>query len=183
MGEKTLRHHLLERGAFDCSTVLKIGLQLCSGVKQAHLRNIILRDLSLENVLWDGEKIAIIDLEYAYRSDGPPLDHIGTPGFSLMRQMDIRYKPLKPIPSHDIYSIGAILYTLLAPTSYLEFLNIIKKSYNEDNLQKAWERSALPNEVPSGLVEILERCLSSDHRRRYRKIDSLERDLQILLRS
>jgi serine/threonine protein kinase len=182
MGEKTLRHHLRENGALDTPTVLNIGLQLCSGVKQAHQRNIILRDLSLENVLWDGEKIAIIDLEYAYRPDGPPLDHIGTPGFSLMRQMDVRYKPLNPNPSHDIYSIGAILYTLLSPKSYLEFLDLIQTSYNERNLHKAWERSALPDEVPSRLAEVLERCLSPDHRRRYRKIDTLERDLQNLRR-
>lgn len=84
---KSLKDVLVDEGVLDLSTVLNIILQLCQAVQAAHSKNIILRDLSLDNVLWDGKSIGIIDLEYAYRSDGPQLYPIGTPGFSLRRQM------------------------------------------------------------------------------------------------
>lgn len=155
---KSLKDILVGKEVLERSTILEIIFQLCHAVHTAHNRNIILRDLSLDNVLWDGQKVSVIDLEYAYRSDGPPLHPIGTPGFSLKRQMDQRFPPLSPLPQHDMYSIGSIWHTLLSPESYVQY---IQSNPTTKDMDRAWKRSTLPDDIPLEIKGMIQECMEN----------------------
>lgn len=119
----------------------------------------------------NGKQVTLIDLEYSYRPDGPPLSSIGTPGFSLKEQMNLRITPEIPSATNDIYSIGAIWHTLLSPDSYIKF---ITQKMDKSN---AWERSDLPKKCSDEIRRIIERCLCKNGYR-YFNINSFIQDLK-----
>jgi hypothetical protein len=155
---KSLKDILVDKDNLNLTIILDIIHQLCLAVQIAHSRDIILRDLSLDNVLWDGAQISIVDLEYAYRLDGPELYPIGTPGFSIKQQMSNRLTPLNPIPQHDLYSIGAIWHTLLSPNNYLNYL---KSNPTRKDMDKAWIRSELSSDIPNEITGMIHDCMEN----------------------
>jgi hypothetical protein len=155
---ESLKDILVDKDNLNPPIILDIILQLCLAVQIAHSRDIILRDLSLDNVLWDGTQVSIVDLEFAYRSDGPELSPIGTPGFSIKQQMSDRLSSLDPLPQHDLYSIGAIWHTLLSPSNYLSYL---RSNPTYKDIDRAWIRSELPYDIPQKIKGIIHDCMEN----------------------
>ncbi|WP_028778463.1 protein kinase domain-containing protein [Shimazuella kribbensis] len=174
---KSLKDIIINGKKISLLHSIDLVLQICNAVQVAHKEGIILRDLSLDNILWDGKQISLIDLEYAYRTDGPVLNHIGTPGFSIRRQMLNRFPPINPTHKHDIYSIGSIWHTLLAPQSYLEFIQS-NPAWNETD--RAWERSELPPEIPKGIHKVIQKCLTIEEFCHYSNVTLLIKDIQYI---
>jgi serine/threonine protein kinase len=104
---------------------LELFIQACEGVQHAHQKAIIHRDLKPANILVvevDGKPVPrIIDFGLA-KATTPRLDYetiftqvghfIGTPGYMSPEQAD---PDIKDIDTRtDVYSLGAVLYVLLA---------------------------------------------------------------------
>ncbi|KAJ1368482.1 hypothetical protein KIN20_029617 [Parelaphostrongylus tenuis] len=93
--------------------------QLFDGVAFMHSRNIVHRDLKLENILCiDDERIVISDFGFAtYLKKGETLRELcGTPGYLSPEMLKCQMYEDLPGYSHpvDEWALGVIMYTLLA---------------------------------------------------------------------
>jgi eukaryotic-like serine/threonine-protein kinase len=104
---------------------LELFIQACEGVQHAHQKAIIHRDLKPANILIvevDGKAVPrIIDFGLAKAATPQPADQtlytqygqfIGTPGFMSPEQINPEIKDIDT--RTDVYSLGVILYVLLA---------------------------------------------------------------------
>ena len=106
----------LESGRwFDWREVVRIGTQICAALKHAHDRGIIHRDLKPANLLLTGDeqvKLADFGIAHLYGHAGMTMagGPIGTATFMSPEQTD----GSKVTQHADLYSLGCVLYTLLA---------------------------------------------------------------------
>ncbi len=160
---RSLLNRLVAGENFSVPQVLTIGVQLCKALQCVHSAGVILRDLSADNLLiGDDWRIWLIDLEHAYRSDGPPLTSVGTPLFCPDRHLKAVDRPPQPGPSIDLFSCGALLHTMLMPKWYLNAIE--KLRLNGDVVG----RPRLPPRIPIALRCVIEKSLHKDHRKRFR---------------
>ncbi|MCY1013397.1 serine/threonine-protein kinase [Nannocystis pusilla] len=115
--------------------VIEIGLQVCAGVGKAHERWIVHRDLTPSNImLLRGSQIRVkvIDfgvcrlledfyIRHPQRYEDPPGSRLATPlGVQfgnpeyLAPELLARHPPARPTFVSDVYSLGVILYELVA---------------------------------------------------------------------
>ena len=121
---------------------LELFLQACGGVQHAHQKAIIHRDLKPANILVvevDGKPTPrIIDFGLA-KATTPPVagerrlthmrDFVGTPGYMSPEQADPRVQDIDT--RADVYSLGVVLYVLLAGSLPFEAKPRQKQLLNE----------------------------------------------------
>jgi hypothetical protein len=85
----------------------RVILNLARGIEAFHRRGIILRDLSVANVLVRRDRsVCFIDLEFAWERDGgQPWVHVETPGYASAAQV----AGAEPSEADDWYSLGAMV--------------------------------------------------------------------------
>ncbi|MFN3705110.1 MAG: protein kinase domain-containing protein [Thermoflexales bacterium] len=112
-----LRHKLRLGKALDISEAMDIGQQICAGVGYAHRRGFVHCDLKPPNILIGADgivKITDFGIARAYaaalQTNQPEEMVWGTPTYFAPEQA----AGLPPTPASDVYSIGVILYEMLA---------------------------------------------------------------------
>ena len=106
-----------------------IFIQICSGLKSIHKKNIIHRDIKLDNILLDNNykcKICDFGVSRVMKKEEYITEQCGTPAYlapEIIR--DLGYKNLKA----DIWSLGILLYSIV--TGNMPF-----KANSIDSLQK-----------------------------------------------
>jgi eukaryotic-like serine/threonine-protein kinase len=193
---------------------LELVVPVCQAVQHAHQKGIIHRDLKPSNVLvalYDDQPIPkVIDFGVA-KATGPHLTEetlhtgfgalVGTPEYMSPEQASVN--PLDVDTRSDIYSLGALLYELLAgsppftrkelePPGLLEMLRVIREqeptrpstrlSTAERLPALAANRGTEPRRL-TALVRgepdwIVMKCLEKDRARRYETANALATDLQ-----
>jgi serine/threonine protein kinase len=150
-------------------------------VQFAHGRGIVHRDLKPANVLLDGPTPKIADFglvkrlgseSTAWTQDGAVL---GTPNYMAPEQAAGRVAEVGP--AVDIYSLGAILYELLAgrpPFRADTWQRTIEHVLNDEPVR-------LPAAVPRDLETICLKCLEKRPEDRYGRADELAADLDRFL--
>ncbi len=183
--------------------ILNIFLKICDGMAFAHSRDIIHRDLKPDNIMvGDFGEVYVMDWGLAKllgeddeSKEGLVIDNrsggsdtmktitgsvVGTPAYmppeqaaGLVEKMDER---------SDIYSLGALLYELLA----------LEPPYPEKN---AWEvLSKIQNEMPPPpssselaktdspeLDSIVMKCLEKNREKRYQTVQELKHEIELFL--
>lgn len=115
--------------------VIEIGLQACAGVGTAHARGIVHRDLTPSNIMLlrgSQVRVKVIDfgvcrlleefyIRHPQRYSDPPGSRLATPlGVQfgnpeyLAPELLARHPPARPTYVSDVYSLGVILYELVA---------------------------------------------------------------------
>ena len=99
-----------EGGGMAESLVKKISVQLLSFLSYIHSKDIVYRDLKLENILFDGENIKIMDFSLARKLRmGKKLKvGVGVPTYVSPEMIKGRYDKRT-----DIWSLGVCIYTML----------------------------------------------------------------------
>jgi len=142
----------VKNNSLEYTEKLQIVLDILNGIQDAHDKRIIHRDLKPSNILINEEKkIKIIDFGIskildlnAYRSSLTLKDYItrryASPERKLGRKIDVR---------SDIYSIGCILFYLLAETEppeiEEEFLAEIQNLKYGDEIKRIVQNATKPN--------------------------------------
>lgn len=175
------------RGAeLSLRQILDAGAQIAEALAAAHEAGITHRDIKPENILLtkDG-RTKILDFGLAkapepHPSSGPP-EQIrtvtnpgvasGTPGYMSPEQ--VRGQPTGP--SSDIFSLGVVLYELLAGKPPFEGPSAVEVMHAIVHQEPA----ELPETVPAGLRRIVRRCLEKQPLQRFQSA----RDLAFALRA
>ncbi|MCI0541641.1 MAG: serine/threonine protein kinase [Verrucomicrobiales bacterium] len=180
----------------DAATVMA---KVARAVHHAHQRGVLHRDLKPSNILLDPQgEPHITDFGLAKRFGVPPLSSsvqaevgdpksdltltgaaLGTPGYMAPEQASGESRQVTI--AADIFSLGAILYELLAgrpPFQADSPLATLRKTIEEDPKPP----SAIRQKMDRDLETICLKCLSKAPDRRYSSAEALANDLESWLR-
>ncbi len=160
--------------------------KICDALKEAHKKGFIHRDIKPSNILVEfkeeGEiKPYIIDfglVKEVEKSDFSfPGLILGTIGFMSPEQLKGKLEEIDR--RTDIYSIGAVLYTIFSG----------KYPFKSDDLveyEKELEEGAVPlrkikKDLPKDLEAIVMKCLEREKIKRYQSINELSEDIERFL--
>ena len=169
---------ILKRGKLPLPRILSIFRQICEGLRSAHQKGVVHRDLKPQNVMIDAkDHVYVTDFGLAKSVEQSGVTQtgavVGTPYYMSPEQV----KGENAGPQSDIYSLGVILYEML--TGAVPFAG---KSVFEVMIQRVQKPPAPVREVqpdtPSYLAKILDRCLAVDTRVRYASADEILADLE-----
>ncbi|HZE13377.1 MAG TPA: serine/threonine-protein kinase, partial [Chthoniobacterales bacterium] len=156
--------------------------KIARAVQYAHSRGILHRDLKPGNILLDGRGEPLVsDFGLAKWLDTTTSDLtrtltiFGTPGYIAPEQATHSAAELKP--AADIYSLGAILFELLAarpPFLGTHALSVIHQAAEST----APKLRTLSKFADRDLETICSRCLEREPMARYRSADELAEDLE-----
>ena len=110
-----LKTLIRREGRLDVDDALDIALQVCAGVGHAHKAGIIHCDIKPQNVLvtWDG-RAKVTDFGIARALSGSGITESETVWGSPLYFSPEQAAGEPPSPASDVYSIGIMLYEMLA---------------------------------------------------------------------
>lgn len=152
----------------------EIALSIAHAAEVAHQHGVLHRDLKPSNVLIDGERrVFVLDFGIATR-EGLLTGVAGT--LEYMAPELVKNEPLAPSTMSDVWSIGVILYEMLAGRRPFEALD------REELRRKIIGESAPPLQgVPVDLAAICLHCLEKDPSARYANGGELAAELNRFL--
>lgn len=162
---------------FSSQEVIQLMDHLCDALDYAHQKKIVHRDIKPANILMDKtRKPFIVDFGVA-RVETSTLTQtgatIGTPSYMSPEQIMGK----KADNRSDIFSLGVILYELLAgkkPFDGESITTVFYKIINEEPLSIAEVKKGLPK----GFEHAISKTLSKDPENRYQTCDQLAADLK-----
>ncbi len=177
----------LDRVAAEMTVDQKVRLmvEVTDAVHAAHRTGLIHRDLKPGNILVDRSEDGafrpyVVDFglardQAAARGLTIPGSVYGTPGYMSPEQLGGRRDQLDR--RTDVYSMGAVLYEILAGAPHLEFQNFAEA------ILKLREEDAIPLRklapaIPADLETVVMKCLEKDPGRRYESARALGDDLR-----
>ena len=168
---------LVQEGRLTTDEQWRIALEIAEGIKAAHDKGIIHRDIKSRNIMINKSGTAkIMDFGLA-RVEGA--DQITKTGTTLGTTA---YMAPEQLAGHevdtrsDIWSYGVVLYELF--TGKLPF----QGAYEPAIMYAIVEEDPIPvsdinKEIPSRIVHVIERCLEKEKEQRYQSFDDIINDL------
>jgi serine/threonine protein kinase len=167
----------------DYSSIACITAAIARGVGESHRCGMIHRDLKPRNIfLGQKDEVKIGDFDLRLRINWPPSQHNEFEGEG--RRGTLRYHSPEqannelPGPASEIYTIGTIMFEMLASEPFVTSNDPIKMQ-TEIRERPARERvtAATLADVPSPLTKIMLKCLEKKPDDRYSSADDLADDL------
>ena len=175
---KDLKTLIKESGPFAIERALDIIIQMCAGLGYAHRAGLIHCDVKPQNVLVTADgRVKITDFGIARAlatlRPGETTDVVwGSPQYYSPEQAAGEH----PTPASDVYSIGVVMYEMLA--GRLPFVASNQQALTLMHLRDEPPRLALFNPaVPETLELIVHKVLAKEPAARYRTADQLGRIL------
>jgi serine/threonine-protein kinase len=180
MGGPSLRTLLRQRGSLPLEDALSIAIQVARGLEEAHSKGVVHRDIKPENIMvLDDGTAKVADFGIARVQELSSLTITG----SLVGT--VQYMAPEALtggadPRSDIYSLGIVLYQMLAgsppfdaPTPWE-----VMRQHREEPPPCVRERAP---DVPEAVEQLLNRCLAKDPDERLQSALELRRELERLL--
>jgi serine/threonine-protein kinase len=177
---------LKSRGPLTSERTVRLSVQVCRGLRDAHAHGIVHRDLKPENLFVThtqsgAELVKILDFGISKQSRlagrrtlTNPSMNVGSPHYMAPEQVR---SPSTVDGRADIWSLGVVMYEVL--TGHVPFegstLPELCQAVLTDPIPSLGER------VAPELAAIVHRCLERDLTKRYPNVDELERDLRALV--
>ncbi len=178
---ETLRDRI-EGGRLEIEEAVDIALSAARGLAKAHEGRIVHRDVKPANILvTEDGRIKILDFGLAKLAGGTRLTRdgstLGTAEYMSPEQVqggDVDHRT-------DIWSLGVVLYEMITGR------NPFRRDYEQAAMYSIVNDdpdpvSSLREDTPPELATIVERALSKDTAGRYRDMEGMRDDLEILMR-
>jgi serine/threonine protein kinase len=177
----SLADRLIRKGRLSCPEVVRLGIEVASGLAAAHAKGIIHRDVKPGNILWDAERARykLTDFGLAKALDDVGLTQTGTvagtPEYLSPEQaaggtVDAR---------SDLFSLGTVLYAACSGASpfhadsSMGSLNLVC-THTPADLQQ------VRDDCPAELAKLIRCLLAKDPQRRYTSATEVVEELQQL---
>ncbi len=183
--------HLIRRtGPLSVARTLKIVIQICSSLSEAHAKGMVHRDLKPENIIVmpgenDDDLIKVLDFGLAKLREGGELSEVtsrgaivGTPYYMSPEQ--IRGDDVGP--EGDVYSLGALTYACLTGNVVFDAhtpMGVLTKHLTE--LPESPSRRFPELKIPLSVSQVVMATLEKDPKRRLPSVDELQRLLIVEL--
>jgi tetratricopeptide (TPR) repeat protein/predicted Ser/Thr protein kinase len=174
---ETLHQLLKRRQKLEVAEAVDIVEQVSCGLAAAHQEGIIHRDLKPANIMIETSGRAVLmDFGLARTFSGDGMTQAGTM-LGTMEYMSPEQAQGKDVKaSSDIFTLGLILYELLAGTTPFRADSAIASL-----LMRTQQRAAplvnVDKNIPGTLSSIVSKCLEKDPARRYQSAEHLNADL------
>jgi serine/threonine protein kinase len=170
---ESLRSVLNRFGGFPPRKGIDLALQICSGLKEAHVQGIVHRDLKPENVMIDSNgNVKIMDFGIARSMEALTKltgAMIGTPAYMAPEQVagkSVDYRT-------DIYSLGLMLYEMFTGSQAFQADTAVALA-----LKQLRETPPPPHDVEPSIPAVIERailkCLEKEPEKRFQSVADLE---------
>jgi serine/threonine-protein kinase len=179
--------HLIRRiGPLGVERTLKIVIQICSSLAEAHEKGMVHRDLKPENIIimQGGEEedlIKVLDFGLAKLREGGELSEVtsrgaivGTPYYMSPEQ--IRGDDVGP--ESDVYALGALIYACLTGTVVFDAntpMGVLTKHLME--LPESPSRRFPELKIPASVSQVVLGTLEKDPKRRTPTVTALQQSL------
>ena len=165
---QSLQEKLDRDGSLDIEEVIRIGMQVASGLAAAHGQGLIHRDIKPANLLLEtgGERVKITDFGLARAIDDASITEsgvvLGTPHYMSPEQA--RGDPVDH--RTDLFSLGSVLYAVCTgqPPFRADSTMAVLRKVCDDAAQSIRE---LNPDVPEWLAAIIVKLMSKDVDARY----------------
>jgi tetratricopeptide (TPR) repeat protein/predicted Ser/Thr protein kinase len=174
---ETLHQLLKRRPRLEVAEAVDIMQQVACGLAAAHQEGIIHRDLKPANIMIDESgRVLLMDFGLARTFSGDGMTQAGSMlgTIEYMSPEQAQGKDVKA--SSDIFTVGLILYELLAGTTPFRADSAIASL-----LMRTQQRAAplvnVDKNIPGTLSNIVVKCLEKDPAKRYQSAEHLHADL------
>jgi eukaryotic-like serine/threonine-protein kinase len=172
-------HQLLkQRGKLDVAEAVNIMEQVAAGLAAAHREGIIHRDLKPGNIMREvNGRVVVMDFGLARTISGDGMTRTGAMlgTMEYMSPEQAQGKELKA--SSDIFTVGLILYELLAGVTPFHAESAIASLLMRTQ-QRAVPLADFDKKIPGSLSNIVAKCLERDPANRYQSAEELDADLR-----
>lgn len=171
---QNLREVIQAGGHLSTNDAIRYALQLCSALSYAHQNGVVHRDIKPDNVqILPGGYCKLTDFGIARLLGESPITQngqvFGTPSYMSPEQVSGKDIDARS----DIFSLGVMLYEMVAGSKPFSGDSIVTVTYNIMNLDPAAPPGALP-----WLSAIIRKAMQKDPDARYASADDMAEDLQ-----
>ena len=172
-----LQARLDRTGKLDVAEAIPIAKQICRGVAAAHAVGVVHRDLKPSNVFLCPTGVKIFDFGVAKLEDDDKLTRTGAVmGTAAYMAPEQALRAADAGPLADVYSIGAILYHMLAGEPPYGNLPAVSRFAMLLHEEPARPRSLEPS-IPEGVEAVIQHAMARDKAARIASPEELERQL------
>ncbi|KAK9450472.1 uncharacterized protein V1518DRAFT_413933 [Limtongia smithiae] len=165
-----LYEYLLRKGALPTEQVQRIFAQLCGAVAYIHTRDIVHRDLKLENILMDKGNRSVKLCDFGFTRECEPKRFLQTLCGTMCYAAPEMVKGIKYLgQAVDVWSLGIILYALLVGELPFDDDDDIRTRYRISN-----EEPNYPDTIPEDALYLLKSMLDKDATKRPSSTDILQ---------
>jgi hypothetical protein len=174
----TLRE-LMDGGPLPAPLAVRLAVQVADGLAAAHRRGIVHRDVKPQNILVTDDNVArIVDFGIAKMAGSALTQTSVTPG-TIAYMSPERTRGQASDPRADVWSLGAVLYEMLAGRRPFEADSDQALVFAIRN-DEPEPLDLVRTDVSAELSRIVQRCLAKDAEERYRDAEALLRELRML---
>lgn len=171
---QTLRDVIQSGGPLSLKDAISYSLQLCSALAYAHEHGVVHRDVKPENVqILPGGYAKLTDFGIARLMGESPITQdgqvFGTPSYMSPEQVAGKAIDARS----DIFSLGVMLYEMVAGSKPFSGDSIVTVTYNIMNMEPP-----PPPGAPPWLVGIIRKAMAKDPNARYASADEMAEDLR-----
>jgi tetratricopeptide (TPR) repeat protein/predicted Ser/Thr protein kinase len=175
---ENLHQILKERNKLEVAEAVDIMEQVASGLAAAHGVGIIHRDLKPSNIMLDKKgRVVVMDFGLARTFSGDGMTRTGAMLGTIEYMSPEQAQGAEVKASSDIFTVGLILYELLAGVTpfYAEsaIASLLKRTQ-----QRAVPLADVDRNIPGTLSNIVAKCLEKDPANRYQNAEELDADLR-----
>ncbi|RXH58098.1 serine/threonine-protein kinase [Granulicella sibirica] len=175
---ENLHQILKQRKKLEVAEAVDIMEQVASGLSAAHREGIIHRDLKPANIMRDKSgRVVVMDFGLARTFTGDGMTQTGMMLGTMEYMSPEQAQGMDVKASSDIFTVGLILYELLAGTT-----PFYAESAIASLLMRTQQRAAplvdVDRNIPGTLSNIVAKCLEKDPPKRYQSAESLDADLR-----
>ncbi|MGA8669937.1 MAG: serine/threonine-protein kinase, partial [Terracidiphilus sp.] len=172
-------HQILKtRDKLEVAEAVDIMEQVACGLAAAHAVGIIHRDLKPSNIMRDKSgRVVLMDFGLARTFSGDGMTRTGAMLGTMEYMSPEQAQGMDVKASSDIFTVGLILYELLAGVTpfYAEsaIASLLKRTQ-----QRAVPLADVDRNIPGTLSNIVAKCLEKDPANRYQSAEELDGDLR-----